>query len=307
MTGIGACNHVYSSAFLKQLLNVPNSAKASAPPAPTQRIVHGQMKPGRWITSSRLKERTRRPSVPLLFSLAIDDPLEEASRELRPEEHLFACLDDVDVPNRTRTMCEARWQIFIHCAGPRCNHIVRTLPPSQSAENAQRHDEGMKRTMDNLLGGLPGGGTQHCFFANACRRSGHQKRTENGTSSALGFMGRRSAHDGREIAHKSRQMADEEPKGCLGELRNAVGVLAKHGFVGRPNWNSTGSPSQGTHTWRTGEWSHGWQHASSSPDCKKNIVLNQLCAAEQAHLRSHSEPEASDVLCWMPFETGVSN
>ena len=47
------------------------------------------------------------PVMPLLFSVAIHDPLEEASRELRPEEHLIAHLDDVcfssDVPNRTRT------------------------------------------------------------------------------------------------------------------------------------------------------------------------------------------------------------
>ena len=47
------------------------------------------------------------PLMPLLLSLAIHDPLEEASRELRPEAHLFACLDDVyfssDVPDGTRT------------------------------------------------------------------------------------------------------------------------------------------------------------------------------------------------------------
>ena len=33
-------------------------------------------------------------------------------------------------------------------------------------------------------------------------------------------------------------MADEHPGGCLGELRNAAGLLDRHGFVGRPSWNS---------------------------------------------------------------------
>ena len=42
------------------------------------------------------------------------------------------------------------------CAGPRCHHAIRTLPPSQSIEYARRHDEGMEQTMGALLGGLPG-------------------------------------------------------------------------------------------------------------------------------------------------------
>ena len=48
---------------------------------------------------------------------------------------------------------QAAWQILIQCAGPRCH--LGTLPPSQSAEYAQRHDDGMKQTMENLLR-LPG-------------------------------------------------------------------------------------------------------------------------------------------------------
>ena len=61
--------------------------------------------------------------MPLLFSLAIHDPLEEASRELRPEEHLFAYLDDVcfsgDVPNRTRTVYDSFGEKLFTQAGIR--------------------------------------------------------------------------------------------------------------------------------------------------------------------------------------------
>ena len=51
------------------------------------------------------------------------------------------------------------------------------------------------------------------------------------------------------------------------------------------------------------EWLHGWEYyASSSSEhhSRKNVVLNQSCAADQAHLRSHSGPGASDVLCGCP-------
>ena len=74
---------------------------------------------------------------------------EVINKRLREEQKLWEAIPWV--PD-----LQAGWQILIQCAGPRCHHIIRTLPPSQSADYAQGHDEGMKRTMDNLLGGLPG-------------------------------------------------------------------------------------------------------------------------------------------------------
>ena len=52
---------------------------------------------------------------------------------------------------------QSSWQILLQCAGPRCHHPLRTLPPSQSAHYAAEHDEGMQRTMRALLGDIPGG------------------------------------------------------------------------------------------------------------------------------------------------------
>ena len=54
-----------------------------------------------------------------------------------------------------------------------------------------------------------------------------------------------------------------------------------------------------------GEWQHGWQYcASSSDEChyRETVVLAQSAAADQAHLRSHSGPAASEVLCCAPTE-----
>ena len=50
-----------------------------------------------WCTASSKLNGAEQgdPLMPLLFSLVIHDPLEEASRELRPEEHFFVYLDDV--------------------------------------------------------------------------------------------------------------------------------------------------------------------------------------------------------------------
>ena len=157
------------------------------------------------------------PLMPLLFSLAIHDPLAEAQRECGPQEHLFAFLDDVYATSVCQTarghlqtqagirlhtgktrvwnrasLClhgwsslgpevwkpagvkilgtlvgsqrfveevvdkrlaekqrlwdaiptvpdlQAEWQILLQCAGPRCHHIVRTLPPSCTPEDPIR-------------------------------------------------------------------------------------------------------------------------------------------------------------------------
>ena len=51
---------------------------------------------------------------------------------------------------------QCAWQVLLQCAGPRCHHFIRTMPPSKSMEYAQGHDRGMLRSMEAILGSLPG-------------------------------------------------------------------------------------------------------------------------------------------------------
>ena len=192
--GIGA--YMCQSAFLKKLHSVPSlhwllpfvRATYSDPI-----VTCGRMKVVCGTASSKLKGRARILSCHCCLTWrSTTRSLEEASRELRPEEHLFAYLQCVflfrrpkvkphivrqswrkvvhEIAHRQDTTCgipgvrgrghqqaiegraqvgcnpispdlQATWQILIQCAGPRCHHIFRTLPPSQSAEYAQRHDD----------------------------------------------------------------------------------------------------------------------------------------------------------------------
>ena len=118
---IGAYDHVYRSAFLKKLLNVPSLQGL----LPFVRATYADPASYAWVDEAGEVHHIVQaeggeqgdPLMPLLFSLAID-PLEEASRELRPEEHLFAYLDDVyfsgDVPNRTRTVYDSPRREVVH-------------------------------------------------------------------------------------------------------------------------------------------------------------------------------------------------
>ena len=180
------------------------------------------------------------PLMPLLFSLAIHNALEEVRGQMQEGELLFAFLDDIYIvssPARTRRIydllqthlyrmagiqlhegktrvwnkagvcppeeaelgdevwsprgvkilgtpvgspefvhalardrldcllweainwvpdLQCAWQILAQCAGPRCHHFVRTVPPSESRSYAEGHDTGMMETMCSLLGGLTG-------------------------------------------------------------------------------------------------------------------------------------------------------
>ena len=51
---------------------------------------------------------------------------------------------------------QSAWQMLLQCAGPRCHHFLRTVPPDQSARYAVGHDLGMRRAMESVLGSLPG-------------------------------------------------------------------------------------------------------------------------------------------------------
>ena len=261
--------------------------------------------------------------MPLLFSLAIHDPLAEAQRGCGPQEHLFAFLDDVhatsDVPDRTRTLYDslgtklhAQPRIRFHtektrvwngaslcpegvaelgpevwnpegvkilgtpvfsqrfvqevvekrlaeeqrlwdavptvpdlqaASGPRCHHVLRTLPPSQSEVYARGHDLGMERVMSTLLA-LPGDPhdqeVAHNIASPPVRmvRSRLETGTQNGASSllAIHMIHQRLPVVADRVVHK---LSDREDLGdvsvnCAERQLSWTG----QGFVGRPEWHS---------------------------------------------------------------------
>ena len=103
------------------------------------------------------------------------------------------------------------------------------------------------------------------------------------------------------ITHFIEQLESEEAVGCLGSFVTLRGGLDRS----RPTWESlrAGSRPPPDTTAELGEWQHGRQfYASSSLEhhFPEALVFAQSFAANQAHLRSHSGPGASAVLCKLP-------
>ena len=149
----------------------------------------------------------------------------------------------------------AAWQILVKCAGPRCHHLLRTLPPSQFSEYALRHDAGMLRTMKSLLGGLPGEPQEK---EDACRLATLPMR--------IGLLGLRSATPMAPSWADALHMVQErlpalaqsivvqleaatELVGCLSDLRAAGNTLDRHGFEGATSMAGIagGHPSTSRH------------------------------------------------------------
>ena len=190
---------------------------------------------------------------------------------------------------------QAAWQTLLQCAGPRCHHVLRTLPPSQSEVYARGHDLGMGRVVSTLLA-LPGDrhGPQYRIIAHAHGWSWFGMAPAACWASwadAFHMVHQRLPVVADRVVHEIS--GREDAAGCLSELRGLAIELDRQGFVGEREWHSMrmGVRPQGTFYVEPGVWPHGWQYYASSFSkfsFRKNVVLDQSCAADQDNLRSHS-------------------
>ena len=349
-----------------------------------RRVTVGKIqKDGRIKLGSMRGSEQGDPLMPLLFSLAIHNALEEVRGQMQEEELLFAFLDDIYIvssPVRTRAIydllqdhlhrmagiqlhegktrvwnragvcppnvadlgdevwsprgvkilgtpvgspefihpltmerleeerqlwkaidwvpdLQCAWQILVQCAGPRCHHYVRTVPPSESRAYAEGHDTGMLETMRVLLGGLTGDEAQKDVAQRIATRFGLGLRSASRMSHAAYWAS--WADSLQMIAQRLPTVAaqvlanladDQEAVGCLAELEEATRRLDHEGFVSRPGWTDLrdGARPPQVQSSEPGEWQHGWQyHTSSSSEhhYREIVVLAQSSAADQAHLR----------------------
>ena len=185
---------------------------------------------------------------------------------------------------------QCAWQLMLQCAGPRCHHFLRTVPPSLSAACAAGHDRGLQQVMNGLLEGLV---------------SRHEvARTIASLPTRMGGLGIRSAKrvapaywaswaDASPMVETRLpdQLDSAQAPGCLGQ--RATVVLDTGGFVTRPTWSELCGGTRPTSVSASEQhgWQHGWQYyASSSLDFHFHwaVVFAQFCRFAIA-LRRRSE------------------
>ena len=197
---------------------------------------------------------------------------------------------------------QCAWQILLQCAGPRCHHLFRTVPPTQSVAYAHGHDDGMWRALEGVLGRLPGNQRQievaHSLTSLPMRLGGLGLRSAARIAPAAYWA---SWADALEMLHHRlpvlteqimEQLAAERAgDGCMAQLCEATRVLDHAGFVGRPTWTELSDEKRPPPpvSSEPDEWQY---HASSFLEYhfRETVIVAQPDAAEQTHLRSHAGP-----------------
>ena len=131
-----------------------------------------------------------RPSVATVFSLAIHDPLQQAQREFRADENLFAFLDDVHftspIPNRTRTAYDSLGEklhahagIQLHTGKTRvwnrasvCPEGMAELGPEVWNPEGMKTPVGSTRFVEEVVNKKAGRGSQQFLLFLICRQRG---------------------------------------------------------------------------------------------------------------------------------------
>ena len=151
-----------------------------------------------WNKAGEVPNRTveRGPSVwspagvKILGSLVGTDEfyLDAARERLEEETKLWRAIPSV--PD-----LQCAWQLLVQCAGPRCHHFIRNVPPEHSATYAQGHDRGMREVMGSLLEGAARKSPPEArsrtagHVAHADGRTRFAFRMPRGASGLLGFVG----------------------------------------------------------------------------------------------------------------------
>ena len=214
---------------------------------------------------------------------------------------------------------QCAWQLLLQCAGPRANHLLRTLPPSQSRAYAAAHDEGMWAAALALMGPLPGDdselATARLLATLPMRLGGLGLRAATRVAPAaywaswadalIMIAARAPGVANAAVAALSGDHPAGAADGCMAEARAAGELLSREGFLQRPAWAALkdGLRPQANPGAEPGEWAHGWQYFASSTrehHFRGGVVLPPSSLADRAHLRSHSGRASGVAICGAP-------
>ena len=211
---------------------------------------------------------------------------------------------------------QCAWQILLQSANPRCNHLLRTLMPTDSCGYARKHDEGMQQAMFKLLS------------LTAHQQKMQQVKDMMSLPMRLGGLGMRSATRVAPAAHwgsfadalhvineKQKCIADamqhaldlqDKSVESIRQVNDITDMLKREGFPKMPAWSDLrqgARPEPIGAQAEPGEWQHGWQYCAASTrehHFRTHAVLSSLEPVDRAILRSCSGAGSSCALACTP-------
>ena len=222
---------------------------------------------------------------------------------------------------------QSAWLLLLYCCAPRAQHILRTVPPDQSAAYAEQHDAAVWNTLWALLGEADGSPTAADDHVALARAIGQLPGTMGGVGLTSAVRIAPAAYwaawaDALPVMAARRPDAADR---CVAELRagpaarapslRAANAAADHlraaGWATIPAWEdlqatqappSNGRPEPGTGC-------PGWQQPATRAlhiHYRESDLLPHLTPQCQALLRSQSGPHAAAWLTAIPTEPALT-
>ena len=178
------------------------------------------------------------------------------------------------IPAVQDTQCA--WLLLLMCAGPRANHILRNLPPSEASEFGQHHDNHLRACLADIIAmAVPDGVTTEVVQL-PFREGGLGLRSAVRLAPAAYWASWADCLS--QVRARAPQVCTQllqELEGppsraqCVREAQDAAAMLAVEGME-VPKWSKFSDPDfrapQPVDP-EVGEWTHGWQfHASVARD-----------------------------------------
>ena len=221
---------------------------------------------------------------------------------------------------------QSAWLLLLYCCAPRAQHILRTVPPDQSAAYAEQHDAAVWNTLWALLGEVGGGQEAPEAPVALAQSLGQLPGTMGGIgltsavrlapaaywaawADALPVMAaRRPDAAARCVAELAAGSAARAP--ALRAANAAADQLRAAGWATIPAWETllaTAAPSVGRPEPGTG--CPGWQQPATRAlhvHYRESELLPYLTPQCQALLRSQSGPHAAAWLTAIPTEPALT-
>ncbi len=219
---------------------------------------------------------------------------------------------------------QVAWLLLYYCAAQRANHLIRLLPPSLSAEYAEKHDQAILHCLETLLQAGPLSENAKRVANLRCVNGGLGLRSARRTAQAAFWAAWADAlpmlrsrvpehacnwSDALEFAQANVAHVEflrQLPSG-LQEAELARRQLVAEGYRDCPSWEDIREgvlpPNPDPKDRAPGEWGRGWQFYASRVRDKRFLdfeVKPQLSPTEQALLLSQGGPFASQFLQALP-------
>ena len=209
---------------------------------------------------------------------------------------------------------QSAWLLLLFCAAPRCNYLLRTVPPSATTSYAGSHDEAILRCLATLLSGgkyrwtsrLRASGEPTCrcaWAASACRRPG----STGWASWADTVTALQECHLGT-LAALMRPLLDVAAAGVppsVMEAEHAAQCLRSQGY-NAPTWaallEGTVPPNLEDDAGPSAPTRRGWQQSAGAAVDKRalEMLFSDLDSASRALLLSQSGEGASCAITAIP-------